>query len=174
MDHNFKNQTLKYHFVTKTLSKAWNEKTILTCINWRQKLYNVLSHERTLTINDCFSEAHLLYNQIDVSLTTLHLTLSTIYPLFVDQSRRFATYNLTKKPFIMVRWVKMAGIDARGFWILSDFREFFSELMWMMSPLFNLNFGKIAKISFYWLPPLFIDYPFYGLRHLGLILLPPL
>ena len=44
--------------------------------------------------------------------------------------------------FIMVRRVKMAGIGAKGFRILSDFREFIAELRGCCHPCFICNLVK--------------------------------
>ena len=46
------------------------------------------------------------------SLTTSRLALSTILPLFVDVLYGFSTSNLVRKPFLVVRGVKMAGIGS--------------------------------------------------------------
>ncbi len=61
-----------------------------------------------------FLKAHLLYKYIDVKDSLPRLALSTISPLFVnlDVLYEFATYDLIRKPFLMVGGVKMAGVGV--------------------------------------------------------------
>ena len=51
----------------------------------------------------------------------------------------FATYNLIRKPFLMVKGVKMPGISARRFFkffVVVILEMFLAELLWKWSSLF--------------------------------------
>ncbi len=78
-----------------------------------------------------FLEANLLRNLIDVTDSISHsitgrLALSVIHPKFVDRFGRFngfATYNLMRKPFLMVSWHISVFLRREGGRLhLSDFK----------------------------------------------------
>ncbi len=115
------------------------ENTYMCCfIEERGKLHAFFRSSASLCLHRC--------HRLTYDVTFSFFTISS---LFVDRfwrSVRFCRLILIRKPFIMVRGVKMLSIGG-GFLILSNFRELF-ELLWMLSSLFYIKIIILFLIFF--------------------------